>query len=175
MTVTIANTAVQQNATPAEQAQARAQLKEQIRQTIDAANEAGRQAVQEAKIAQGGTRIAIPPVPPIPPAGQGFTLVQPRSNEIPPQAVDMAMGFFVMCAVIVIGWPLARAFGRRIERRGDSPAVSAATSEQLQRIEQAVEAMAIEVERISESQRFMAKLQNGAAAERLAINPADRH
>jgi hypothetical protein len=35
--------------------------------------------------------------------------------------------------------------------------------EQLQRIEQAVDAMAIEVERISESQRFMAKLQHDTA------------
>jgi len=74
--------------------------------------------------------------------------------------VDISIAFFIMCAVIVIGWPLARAFGKRLEHRGDVPAVTSGSSEQLHRIEQAVEAMAIEVERISESQRFQAKLQS---------------
>jgi cation transport ATPase len=84
-------------------------------------------------------------------------------DMIPPQAVDISIAFFIMIAVIIIGWPLARAFGRRLERRADTPALpDAAISGQLQRIEQAVEAMSIEIERISESQRFMAKLQNGA-------------
>ena len=46
-------------------------------------------------------------------------------------------------------------------------------TEQLQRIEQAVDAMAIEIERISESQRFMAKLQANATPERLVL-PVDR-
>jgi multidrug efflux pump subunit AcrA (membrane-fusion protein) len=78
---------------------------------------------------------------------------------IPPQAVDIAIGFFVTCAVIVVGWPISRALGRRFERRGSTPLLDTSVTEQLQRIEQAVEAVAIEVERISESQRFLAKLQ----------------
>jgi hypothetical protein len=82
---------------------------------------------------------------------------------IPPQAVDLAIGFFITCAVMVIGWPIARAFGRRIERRGQPTSIDTGVGEQLQRIEQAVDAMAIEVERISESQRFMAKLQSSSA------------
>jgi hypothetical protein len=92
-----------------------------------------------------------------------FTIAPSMENMIPPQAVDLAYGFFIMCAVMVIGWPLARAFGRRIERRTDTTALDPAFAGQLQRIEQAVDAMSIEIERISESQRFMAKLQNGAA------------
>ena len=79
--------------------------------------------------------------------------------EIPPQAVDIAIGFFITCAVIIVGWPISRALGRRFERRGAPPALEAGMTDQLQRIEQAVEAIAIEVERISESQRFLAKLQ----------------
>ena len=79
--------------------------------------------------------------------------------EIPPQAVDIAIGFFITCAVIIVGWPISRALGRRFERRGAPPAIEAGMTDQLQRIEQAVEAIAIEVERISESQRFLAKLQ----------------
>ena len=79
--------------------------------------------------------------------------------EIPPQAVDLAFGFFLTCAVIIVGWPISRALGRRFERRGAPPALEAGMTDQLQRIEQAVEAIAIEVERISESQRFLARLQ----------------
>jgi hypothetical protein len=92
-----------------------------------------------------------------------FTIAPSMDNMIPPQAVDLAYGFFIMCAVMVIGWPLARAFGRRIERRADTAVLDPVFAGQLQRIEQAVDAMSIEIERISESQRFMAKLQNGAA------------
>ena len=83
--------------------------------------------------------------------------------QIPPQAVDIAVGFFVTCAVIIVGWPVSRALGRRFERRGAPPALEAGMTEQLQRIEQSVEAIAIEVERISESQRFLAKLQEKSA------------
>ena len=92
-------------------------------------------------------------------------VLRPRDmqNMIPPQAVDISIAFFVMIAVMVVGWPIARAFGRRIERRGQVATLDAGTMEQLQRIEQAVDAMAIEVERISESQRFMAKLQHDTA------------
>jgi hypothetical protein len=47
-------------------------------------------------------------------------------------------------------------------------------AEQLQRIEHAVDAMAIEVERISESQRFMTKLQTGGSAQPAPVL-RDRH
>jgi hypothetical protein len=95
-------------------------------------------------------------------------------DMIPPQVVDMSIAFFIMLAVIIIGWPLARAMGRRIERRADTPALpDPAITGQLQRIEQAVEAMSIEIERISESQRFIAKLQTGAA-ERTPLGAGER-
>jgi flagellar biosynthesis GTPase FlhF len=87
----------------------------------------------------------------------------PRSG-IPAGAMDIAIGFFITCAVIVVGWPISRAFGRRLERRGASPVVEAGVTDQLQRIEQAVEAMAIEVERISESQRYLTKIQDKSAS-----------
>jgi hypothetical protein len=94
---------------------------------------------------------------------------------IPPQAVDLAIGFFITCAVMVIGWPIARAFGRRIEGRGGQAAApDPGVADQLQRIEHAVDAMAIEVERISESQRFMAKLQTSGSAQPAPVL-RDRH
>lgn len=40
-------------------------------------------------------------------------------------------------------------------------------AEQLRRIERGVDAMAVEVERISELQRFMARLQSQSSAERV--------
>jgi uncharacterized phage infection (PIP) family protein YhgE len=91
-----------------------------------------------------------------------------QHEGIPPQAVDLAIGFFIMCAVIVIGWPIARALGRRIDRPRTTTPLDSGLGEQLQRIEQAVEAMSIEVERISEAQRFMTKLQTGSVQPSVA-------
>jgi len=111
----------------------------------------------------------IPPIPPIP--GIEIHTGGPQSL-IPPQVVDISYAFFAMVAVILIGWPLSRAFGRRLERSAKST-LSPAVAEQLQRIEQAVDAMAIEVERISEAQRYAAKLQAGQVGEPSAL-PGER-
>ena len=83
----------------------------------------------------------------------------PTAPMIPPQAVDISIAFFITCAVIVVGWPISRALGRRYEKRGSAPLLDASVADQLQRIEQAVEAVAIEVERISEGQRFLTRIQ----------------
>ena len=93
---------------------------------------------------------------------QTFTLQPinfPTAPMIPPQAVDISIAFFITCAVIVVGWPISRALGRRYEKRGTAPLLDASVADQLQRIEQAVEAVAIEVERISEGQRFLTRIQ----------------
>ena len=132
-----------------------------------------RKALQDAGMNDGGAnRISLGPdgitITPSTPGAPGIHV--PRrdlGNVIPPQAVDIAVAFFVMCAVMVIGWPIARAFGRRLERRGQVATLDSGTADQLVRIEQAVEAMSIEIERISESQRFMAKLQSDAAERAL--------
>ena len=165
----------QQTAAPAPTTNAaREQVREQVRQTIQDANQAARDAVQAARDANQAARDAgsgfpvIPPVPPVPPAPFGPFTIQNVGPEgfggMPPQVVDISIAFFITCAVMVIGWPIARAFGKRIERRAGAPAaVDAGTTEQLQRIEQAVDAMAIEIERISESQRFIARLRSESA------------
>ena len=114
-------------------------------------------------------RDGVPVVPPVPViAGVD---VGPGGGEpmIPPQVVDLAYGMYAMFAVMVIGWPLARAWGRRLERGGTSSSLSPAMGEQLQRIEQAVDAMALEVERISEAQRYLTKLQTGRVTESAAL------
>lgn len=59
----------------------------------------------------------------------------------------------------VVFFPLARALARRIEGRASAPAqIPADVSARLDRIERAVESIAVEVERISEGQRFVTKV-----------------
>ena len=80
-------------------------------------------------------------------------------GTIPPEAIEIAQSFFAMIAVIALGIPIIRAISRRWER-GPLPATppSPELVARLERIEQAVEAVAVEVERIAEAQRFSAKL-----------------
>ena len=120
------------------------------------------------EVLQDGHRVIIRdgvPVPPVPPVPNIEVHTGVPENVIPPQAVDLAYGFYAMVAVMVIGWPLARAWGRRLERGGASASLSPVMGEQLQRIEQAVDTMALEVERISEAQRYITKLHAGRVAE----------
>jgi hypothetical protein len=87
------------------------------------------------------------PMPPFPP---GF---------IPHEVVEIVQSFLITVAVIALGIPFMRAFARRfIDRPPVTPVLAANVENRLERIEQAVEAMAIEVERISESQRYLTKL-----------------
>jgi hypothetical protein len=86
-----------------------------------------------------------------------MTVLVPQG--IPPEAMHMTDSLFVLIGVIALGIPIIRAFTRRLERRGElPPPPSAEVTTRLERIEQAVEAIAIEVERIAEAQRFSAKL-----------------
>jgi hypothetical protein len=77
--------------------------------------------------------------------------------------VFVPLGFFAMVATIAVGAPLARAYARRMERESSAKIAPEVTS-RLERIEQAVDAIAIEVERISEGQRFTTKLLTERAA-----------
>jgi hypothetical protein len=94
----------------------------------------------------------------------------PPGEIIPPQAVDIAFGFFWMVAAIIIGLPIARAFARRMDRKGGVHQVPTEVSTQLAHLNQAVDAIALEVERISEGQRFTTRLlseQRDAARQTL--------
>ena len=59
--------------------------------------------------------------------------------------------------ITAIGWPLARAYAKRMEY-GDTQRVPAEVTSRLERMEQAIDSIAVEVERISEGQRFTTKL-----------------
>ncbi len=80
-------------------------------------------------------------------------------DDMPPEVVHMADSFFVMVGILALGIPIIRAVIRRWERSPQlPPPASPDVTSRLERIEQAVEAVAIEVERIAEAQRYSAKL-----------------
>ena len=71
--------------------------------------------------------------------------------------VLIPIAFFFTVVALALGIPLVRTIARREERRALG-ASDPRTDDRLARIEAAVEAIAIEVERISEGQRFTTKL-----------------
>jgi Zn-dependent protease with chaperone function len=65
----------------------------------------------------------------------------------------------VACAATAVLVPVARAYSRRMERDAGRPAaLPTDLTLRLERMEQAIDSIAIEVERISEGQRFTTKL-----------------
>ncbi len=64
---------------------------------------------------------------------------------------------FASAPIMAIGYPIARAYAKRVER-GNSPSLSSDVKARLERMEQAIESVAVEVERISEGQRFTTRL-----------------
>ena len=129
---------VQQAQREAQQAQQEAQRAAQ-QAVRDIQNELARRGVRE------GQAVPFPPFP--------------GGPQIPEGAVIISVAFFVMCAVIAIGVPIVRAITRRMDRRNAAaPTADADTRDRLERIEQAVDAIAVEVERISEGQRFTTKI-----------------
>ncbi len=63
-----------------------------------------------------------------------------------------------MMGVTAIGWPIARAIARRMDREAIQPKIPLELQGRLERMEQAIDSIAVEVERISEGQRFTTKL-----------------
>ena len=89
-----------------------------------------------------------------------FFQVPTPPSDIPPEVIPIVQSFFATIAVIALGIPIIRAITRRWERGPNLPPAPAPdVVARLERIEQAVEAVAVEVERIAEAQRYTAKLQ----------------
>lgn len=153
------------------------QQEQQQRQSIDQLREQIRENVrQQLQQAERQTRVRpVTPVAPSAPTTDGpatYVSVPPfawnTGPTIPRQAVDISVAFFITVAIIIIGLPLARAFARRMDRRGGQ--VSGDIGAQLEHLSQAVDAIALEVERISEGQRFTTRLiseQREAASQSL--------
>jgi hypothetical protein len=85
----------------------------------------------------------------------------------PPEEVFVLSGIFI----VVVLFPLTIAYARRLWRRG-SVAVSAIPQElmdRLTRLDQAVDSIAVEVERIGEGQRFVTRVLAERPMEPIAI------
>lgn len=133
--------------------QLKQQIREQVRQATSDARQAATEAQRATREAQG---LQVPP-----PVGVPTIAVRgmPWEADIPPRVKDVSIAFFVMFAAIIIGLPIMRAIGKRIERGAPVPAqIPAETQAQIQHLMQSVDAIAIEVERISEGQRFATKM-----------------
>lgn len=73
-------------------------------------------------------------------------------------AIFVPLGFFAMIVMIVIGRPMVKAIAAKAEAEAKRPALPQEVSARLERMEQSIDAIAVEVERISEGQRFTTKL-----------------
>jgi hypothetical protein len=90
------------------------------------------------------------------------------------QDIVVPIAGMLMIVVLAVGVPLVRALGRRWEREAGSPRMPADVSVRLERMEQALDAVAVEIERISEGQRFLTKLMGDRVPERLPASSTDR-
>jgi hypothetical protein len=90
-------------------------------------------------------------------------------------AIVIPIGFFTMVAVIVVGRPLASAFARKMNNQAIQPPVPAELQQRLAHMEHAIDSIAVEVERISEGQRFTTKLLADRHPEaQEALSPGER-
>jgi hypothetical protein len=101
----------------------------------------------------------------------GTTLAPPWSNDNNNMERERMIG----AASFILLLPLVLAWSRRLwHRGGPRPSVDLEESPRLQRMEQAIESIALEVERIGEAQRFTTKLladRQPEAAARLGVVP----
>ncbi|HYW49433.1 MAG TPA: hypothetical protein VE861_02440 [Gemmatimonadaceae bacterium] len=78
-------------------------------------------------------------------------------------AIAVPFMFFIVVIVLGLGLPLVRTWSRRQEQLSATPAGLPDIAARLDRIEAIVESVAIEVERLSEGQRFTTRLLSEAA------------
>jgi hypothetical protein len=78
-------------------------------------------------------------------------------------------GFFSTVIIVSLGFPLVRSWTRQKEK--EPPKILFQVEERLSRMETSIDSMAVEIERISESQRFVTKLMSDR--ERVKALPSD--
>ncbi|MEJ7760859.1 MAG: hypothetical protein WKF55_14860 [Gemmatimonadaceae bacterium] len=73
-------------------------------------------------------------------------------------AIFVPLGFFAMVIAIVVGRPMVQAYAKRVSNESGNPQIPPEVLMRLERMEQSIDSIAVEVERISEGQRFTTKL-----------------
>ena len=93
----------------------------------------------------------------------------PFPSDIPPMAAEVAQTAIVSFALMIAAFPVFGFLKAIVNRRASTQTAlpSRDTTDRLQRIEAAVDAMSVEVERISEGQRFVTRV----LAERSTSQP----
>ena len=98
----------------------------------------------------------------------------PPPRQGPPEEAYVLGGIFLIVAI----FPLSVALARRIWRRSAAVVTSLPRdiADRLQRMEQAIEATAVEVERIGEGQRFITRLfTEGEGVKAISAKSAERN
>lgn len=92
----------------------------------------------------------------------GNTRQIPWRDAVPQGAVDIAQSMAAIVFFLVVGWPIARAVARWIGRRGETRAADSALRQQFEarfeNLERNLDTVAIEMEKLSEAQRFTTRL-----------------
>ena len=105
------------------------------------------------KLAQMEAEHAIAMVPPPPPQDFGG-----RPWPIDPDAMTAVFVLFCVGIIVPLSVGLTRRLWRRPAPAAPAPEVEAVSKARFDRLEQAVDAIAIEIERISEGQRFVTRV-----------------
>ena len=100
-----------------------------------------------------------------------------KPPTIPDNLVAIVGVVFGTIMIMVVATPIIRAIIRAIERRhqpAQAAALPADLGARLDRIEQTVDSIAVEIERVSEAQRFLTRLQTEQRAIPGAPQPPPR-
>lgn len=92
------------------------------------------------------------------PSGNTTALTLDATKVIPPQVPEIIGLAFTGIIGIILAFPIGRAIARWIDRRGQVQAVDPQLANRLAAIEQAVDTVAVEVERMAEANRFTTRL-----------------
>lgn len=103
------------------------------------------------------------------------TQLPPDLYRLAHGAERAAFGLLGLLGAIIILAPFARMIARRMERRVEmAPSQDTmALRHQIEQLQQSVDAMCVEVERISESQRFQSRLLYENKGERVPVTSRD--
>lgn len=123
-----------------------------------------RNAALDQQIAEADLRVANAAAIP------GATAEPPRvvvQRNGPPEEAWVLGGFFIVCVMM----PIAIAYARRLWKRpAAGPAgLPAELGERLSRLEQAVDAVAVELERVGEGQRYLTRALGSGAAQPIDV------
>ncbi len=155
--------------------QTAAEVRQQVQSAVQEAVQAARDAKAAAQQGKSPTApqapVALPPIP----AGGGRLIIDKQgdrtvitSASLPPEVIPLtkmaeetALGLMGLLAAMVILGPFARVIARRMGHKADIAPAAAQNqllNQQIAQLQSAVDAMAVEIERISEAQRFQTKL-----------------